>query len=298
MIKILVIEDEVPLQEEILELLRLEGFEAIGAATGNIGVKLAKQHLPDLILCDITMPLLDGYGVLLKLRNDPATATIPFIFLTAKANRKDMRRGMEFGADDYLTKPFTSAELLLAIHVRLAKREALASMYGQGLAPVSEQSVAELIGLGESATLGFQRALQWDAEQNQVSRDLHLSVLKTIAAFLNSNGGTLIIGVDSDGTVYGLQHDLGTLGDRSLGAFEQTLMSLIHKHIGVKFVPFIKIHFEEVEGCPVCAVGVDRASEPVFIQTRHGREFFVRMGNITRAFDPQEAVSYVRTNWE
>jgi CheY-like chemotaxis protein len=119
MTKILVIEDEETVRENILELLDAEGFEAIAAENGRIGLNLAQQHLPDLILCDIRMPELDGYGVLSALRSEPETAEIPFMFLTAKAAKTDLNLGMELGANAYITKPFTLVELLTAIETHM-----------------------------------------------------------------------------------------------------------------------------------------------------------------------------------
>ncbi len=113
--KILVIEDEETVRENILELLDAEGFNAIAAQNGRIGLELARQHLPDLILCDVRMPELDGYGVLQGIRSDPVMATIPLIFLTAKASKTDLSYGLELGATAYITKPFTITELLDAI---------------------------------------------------------------------------------------------------------------------------------------------------------------------------------------
>ncbi|NES97097.1 MAG: response regulator, partial [Desertifilum sp. SIO1I2] len=110
--KILVIEDEPTVRANLLKLLDLEGYQSLEASDGHTGIQLAEQHQPDLILCDIMMPELDGYAVLEALRQNPVTAMIPFIFLTAKAERNDWRQGMEKGADDYLTKPFTRSELL------------------------------------------------------------------------------------------------------------------------------------------------------------------------------------------
>ncbi|MEH2206004.1 MAG: EAL domain-containing response regulator [Nostoc sp.] len=119
--KILIIEDEEAVRENILDLLEAEDFETIAAANGRIGVHLAISEAPDLILCDMMMPEIDGYGVLTALRQDPSTATIPFIFLTAKSAKSDFRQGMDMGADDYITKPFTRSELLSAIMNRLEK---------------------------------------------------------------------------------------------------------------------------------------------------------------------------------
>ncbi|MEH2350534.1 MAG: EAL domain-containing response regulator [Nostoc sp.] len=119
--KILIIEDEEAVRENLLDLLEAEDFETIAAANGRIGVHLAICEVPDLILCDMMMPEIDGYGVLTALRQDPSTATIPFIFLTAKSAKSDFRQGMDMGADDYITKPFTRTELLSAIMNRLEK---------------------------------------------------------------------------------------------------------------------------------------------------------------------------------
>jgi two-component system sensor histidine kinase/response regulator len=123
--KILVIEDEESIRENILELLEAENFEGIGATNGQAGIKLAIAQIPDLILCDMMMPEIDGHGVLKALRSDPLTATIPFIFLTAKAEKSDIRTGMEMGADDYITKPCTPQELLKAIAIRLEKQKTI-----------------------------------------------------------------------------------------------------------------------------------------------------------------------------
>lgn len=123
--KILVIEDEVPLLEEVVDLLTFEGFDAIGAVNGQLGVRLAKEHKPDLILCDVLMPELDGYGVIIELQKDSTTSRTPFIFLTARAEKADFRKGMDLGADDYLTKPATREDLLSAIRSRLEKQAAL-----------------------------------------------------------------------------------------------------------------------------------------------------------------------------
>ncbi|MFN6483140.1 MULTISPECIES: hybrid sensor histidine kinase/response regulator [unclassified Nostoc] len=118
---ILIIEDEPQVRENIQEILQLSDFETLIAANGKIGLEIAKKQLPDLIICDITMPELDGYSVLSALRQNEATIHIPLIFVTAKAERSDFRQGMDFGADDYLTKPFTPEELLNAIACRLEK---------------------------------------------------------------------------------------------------------------------------------------------------------------------------------
>ncbi|AFY59387.1 bifunctional diguanylate cyclase/phosphodiesterase [Synechococcus sp. PCC 6312] len=118
---ILVIEDDENIRENIVEMLTDAGFQVLVAENGVSGLRIAQENHPNLILCDIMMPQLDGYGVLLALRQKPDTELIPFIFLTARADRTDQRIGMQLGADDYVTKPFSRADLLEAISTRLAK---------------------------------------------------------------------------------------------------------------------------------------------------------------------------------
>ncbi|OKS87517.1 response regulator [Mucilaginibacter polytrichastri] len=130
---ILIIEDNNDIRESTAEILGLSGFNVLQANNGKAGIDLAFQHKPDLILCDIMMPELDGYGVLYLLGKNPETDAIPFIFLTAKAERIDFRKGMEMGADDYLTKPFDDMELLNAIESRLNKKQKQEAFYSKSL---------------------------------------------------------------------------------------------------------------------------------------------------------------------
>lgn len=136
--KILVIDDNADIRENTLEILELAGYKSIGAENGKKGVEKAQQERPDLVICDIMMPELDGYGVLHLLNKNPDTREIPFIFLTAKTERTDIRKGMEMGADDYITKPFDEIELLNAVDVRLKKKEIIAQKYVAGPAGVNE----------------------------------------------------------------------------------------------------------------------------------------------------------------
>ena len=123
--KILVIEDEQDIRDRIFDILLYEGYQPLSAEHGQAGIALAKKERPDLIVCDVLMPGISGYGVLEALRRDPLTITIPFIFLTAMTTKKDLRHGMELGADDYLTKPFETDDLLTAIRTRLEKQAAV-----------------------------------------------------------------------------------------------------------------------------------------------------------------------------
>ncbi len=125
MTMILVIEDEAPIRDKIVTVLKYENYDVIDAANGREGVVLAQENRPDLIICDVLMPDLNGYSALEALRKDPDTSVIPVIFLTAAASRAEMRKGMELGADDYITKPYTVVELLAAVRTRLERQETI-----------------------------------------------------------------------------------------------------------------------------------------------------------------------------
>lgn len=127
--KILLIEDNPEVRENTNEILDLAGYNVVTAPNGKAGVDLAQKEKPDLIICDIMMPELDGYGVLHILNKNPETAGIPFIFLTAKTEKTDIRKGMNLGADDYLTKPFDDTDLLNAIEARLRKATMQQQLY-------------------------------------------------------------------------------------------------------------------------------------------------------------------------
>lgn len=129
MFKVLVIEDEVAILDNIAELLEEEGYSVLRANTGENGLRLAFDHSPDLILCDISMPGMDGYAVLQAVRTNQASLTTPFIFLTAMADRESMRSGMNLGADDYITKPYKQKEVLNAVNSKLSKKKMLDKSY-------------------------------------------------------------------------------------------------------------------------------------------------------------------------
>lgn len=183
MTKILVMEDEQSLLEEVLDMLRFEEFDAIGAENGEVGVRMAREHLPDLIICDIMMPKLNGYGVLLELHSDPSTSMIPFIFLTAKADREQLRYGMDLGADDYITKPFTHDELLNAIHTRLERQRSLQEKYEQRLDDLRQAIVLALpheLRTPLTSIIGYAELMSMDSEYldaEQIS-EMATSILK------------------------------------------------------------------------------------------------------------------------
>lgn len=164
---ILVIEDNKDIRENTTEILELAGYKTFSAENGKLGVEIALREKPDLVVCDIMMPVLDGYGVLHLLRKNEETLQTPFIFLTAKIERNDFRKGMEMGADDYITKPFEEIELLNAIEIRLKKAAVLQSNY-----PISQDGIAAFLKDVKGAGLMQELAEKYNIEK----RDKKLSI--------------------------------------------------------------------------------------------------------------------------
>lgn len=161
-VRVLVIEDTEDVRNNIIEILESEGFEALGAENGKIGIETAIQSNPDLILCDIMMPAMDGYEVLETLRKNVITSTTPFIFLTAKNTRDDQRRGMALGADDYIAKPFTIDELLDGINTRLKRAEDFRFKSEQKLNELTHSMgvpIARVINEPIKAVIGFSKMI-------------------------------------------------------------------------------------------------------------------------------------------
>ena len=165
---ILVIDDNKDIRENTAEILELAGYKAITAENGKQGVELAVKEKPSVIVCDIMMPELDGYGVLHLLRKNQQTQYIPFIFLTAKTERGDFRKGMEMGADDYITKPFEDIELLNAVEVRLKKVEIL----DQNYAP-SQQGLSQFLKDVKDRGLIQELSAQYDVETYSKKQTLY-----------------------------------------------------------------------------------------------------------------------------
>ncbi|MEM9486992.1 MAG: response regulator [Cyanobacteria bacterium P01_F01_bin.116] len=180
MVKILIIEDEVEIRSNLVELLDLEGYDVVSADNGVTGLLGAIENTPDLIICDVMMPELDGYDVLQALRQDPKTLNIPFLFLTALADKGDIRRGMVLGADDYLTKPFTRNDVLTAVETRLQRQAASRSQTNSAQLTALQQEIQQFqTGLdGEHANLLTD--IRQHLKDAVVKLDIVTTILKTL----------------------------------------------------------------------------------------------------------------------
>jgi DNA-binding response OmpR family regulator len=229
---ILLIEDNDEIRENTAEILELANYRVDTAANGKLGVEKAMERTPDLIICDIMMPVLDGYGVLHLLQKNAKLKNVPFLFLTAKAERSDFRKGMEMGADDYITKPFTDIELLTAIESRLKKavqshRNAEAIDTAQPPEEIDhEKALQELI---ENESVNFYKKKQLIyTEGNHPVRVFYIQKGKVKTFKTSDDGKGLTVGLFKEGDYVGYTAILeGTVYKETAEAIEDTTLSII-----------------------------------------------------------------------
>src|SRR6185312_3789243 len=207
--KVLLIEDNQEMRENTSEILAFAGYKVVAAADGEKGVEAARKEKPDLVICDIMMPGLDGYGVLQTLSKEVETASIPFIFLTAKADRTDMRKGMNMGADDYLVKPFDETELINALETRLKRSATFRKEYTHDLSGLMQFiSEAKKFSLAEALTKEYKvetfakKAVVYE-ESNVPAAVYFVNKGKIKIWKMSSEGKEFITGVMGSGDFFG-----------------------------------------------------------------------------------------------
>ncbi len=232
--KILVIEDNEEIRENIVEILELTNYKVFTAANGKLGVEKAVEQRPDLIICDIMMPVLDGYGVLHMVHKIPEIQNTPFIFLTAKSERSDFRKGMELGADDYITKPFNGTELLNAVEGRLKKAELLRKELSAGLAGFDQLTRAaggkpDLKSLTDNRNTNRYRKKQVIySESNHPSYLYYIQKGKVKTYKSNDDGKELVVGLYRENDFFGYTALLeGTVYKETAEVMEESEIALI-----------------------------------------------------------------------
>jgi len=230
--RVLLIEDNDEIRENTAEILELANYIVDTAANGKIGVEKALESTPDLIICDVMMPVLDGYGVLHLMQKNTSLKNIPFIFLTAKAERGDFRKGMEMGADDYITKPFSDIELLTAIESRLKKASQLqTNLQAATLHQLQSEAgnLKALQELVENSAVNFYKKKQLIyGEGNHPVRLFQIQKGKVKTFKSNDDGKELTVGLFGEGDYVGFTAILeGTVYKETAEAIEDTSMAII-----------------------------------------------------------------------
>ena len=235
--KILVIEDDTTIRENTAEILEMASYRVDTAENGKMGIESALKSKPDLIVCDIMMPELDGYGVLNILQHNPALNNIPLIFLTAKAENSEFRKGMGLGADDYITKPFSGTDLLNSVQSRLRKVEIAREQISPGINGINEllnlvngKSVIESFVEGRSVNKYRKKQLIYSAG-NHPSRLFYVQKGKVKVFITNEDGKELIVSLFTEGDFFGYTSLLeGATYKDNAAAIDETEIAIIPKH--------------------------------------------------------------------
>jgi len=159
-------------------------------------------------------------------------------------------------------------------------------------------SIQDYVVMGESSTVEYKSTVRWDMEQNKINKELEKVILKTINGFLNFEGGTLLVGIDDNGEIIGIDKDISTLNKKNVDGFQQLLMSLVSEYLGVEYSQYINITFENVENKNVCIVNIDKAPQPVFVREKDTKSFYIRAGNTTKFLNSEETHNYIQLHWQ
>jgi len=292
--------DDTPVNIDLLSDILRKDYQVKAAVNGAKALEIARaEPAPDIILLDIMMPEMSGHEVCRQLKEDPNTADIPIIFVTAKSEVEDEKQGLDMGAVDYITKPF-NPEIVearvrnqLSLHqqrdqLRVELFEALKGRVQSGFVEHIGQHLAEIVAAGESHRLEFKSTLRWNLHTDKADKKIENQCLKTVAAYLNTEGGLLLIGVSDEGLPLGLETDRFASEDKLLLHWH----NLLKECLGAQFSDRVRSDILELEGNAILAVQCLSAGKPVFFRRDNEEAFFVRVGNSTQALKPSEILAY------
>lgn len=292
--------DDTPENIDLLTGILRDSYLVKAATNGERALKIvAGNSSPDIILLDVMMPGMSGHDVCRQLKSDPATAEIPVIFVTAKADAKDELEGLALGAVDYITKPFNPVIVKARVATHLALRAGQLDLKHQnrllkeslsgGFVQFDSDDIERLTKSPEGIQLEFKSTLRWNLAADRADKKIENQCLKTVASFLNTDGGALLIGVDDSGKALGLAHDQFATEDKMLLHWN----SLLKAHLGVEFLHLIKSEVRDLGEQRLMLVQCRRSTRPVFFRRENDESFFVRTGNGTQGLKPSEVLAYI-----
>ena len=302
---ILMVDDNTTNLQLLHETLDGQGYRLLAARSGEEALRIARKARPDLILLDIMMPGIDGYETCARLKFDEATHNAVVIFLTALQSTEEKVRGLSMGAMDFITKPFDPEEIIARVSIQLANQrkhqqlriqnqqltEKLAASLqdGSGDKEALTGRVKSLIISGESSRVEFKSTLRWNLKTNRSEKLIDKAWLKSVAAFLNSDGGVLLVGVTDDGDILGIEADNFDNEDKYL----LHVNNRIQQHIGLEHAGFIAFQLVPMEEQKVLLIECQPSPSPVFLKISNEEEFYIRVGPGSRRLSTSGVVAYV-----
>jgi CheY-like chemotaxis protein len=304
-VTVLMVDDD-PLNLKVLsETIRGLGYTLLAARSGSDALRIAAKVHPTLILLDIQMPGIDGYETCRQLKAKEDTRDIAVIFLSALQSSEDKVKGLSLGAVDFITKPFDPEEITARVTRQVAVQQRhkelvrenreLAFRLRAALSQSDEETdpaaltLEQLIQHGENDRVEFKSTLRWNLKTDRAERVIEKAWLKTVVAFLNSSGGTLIVGLADDGTILGIDADQFENEDKYLLHVNNRLQ----EHVGLANCAGIRFYLAAHAGHKVLVLHCRPSSQPVFLKMGKEEDFFVRIGPGTRKLSTSEVVAYV-----
>ncbi len=282
--KILVVDDDARWLKRISRILEAD-YHLTLTTDPLEGLEALKSSPYALVILDMKLPGgVSGLNLFSEMQN--ISPGLHAIILTAYPDPGSMRKSFKTGFLDYLEKgnPNLREEL----------KEAVKETVGSS----ATTDIEVLIAGGEGEALEFKSSARWDIRANQVNKDLEKVIVKTIAGFLNSEGGTALIGVDDGGAIVGLQPDYETLSKKNRDGYENFLNNLLLNAFGKDLSLFLHISFYEIQGKDICRIDAKPSTKPIFVVEDKNDRLYIRVGNSTRSLSTSEAINYVRTRWQ
>ena len=302
---ILLVDDNTINLQLLHETLDGQGYQLLAARSGEEALRIARKATPDLILLDIMMPGIDGYETCSRLKADDVTRNSVVIFLTALQSTEEKVRGLSLGAMDFITKPFDPEEIIARVSIQLEnhrkhreliqQNQQLSEKLATSLQPASGDTdthsgrIKALISSGEGNRVEFKSTLRWNLKTDRAEKVIDKAWLKSIAAFLNTDGGVLLVGVEDKGDILGIGTDNFDNEDKYL----LHVNNRIQQHIGLEHAGFIGFQLVPVDNQKVLLVECQPSPSPVFLKFGKEEEFYIRVGPGSRRLSTSEVVAYV-----
>jgi CheY-like chemotaxis protein len=302
---VLLVDDNAINLQMLHQTLENLGYRLLSATSGEGAIRIAQKAKPDLILLDIMMPGIDGYETCARLKADENTQNSAIIFLTALQATEDKVRGLSLGAVDFITKPFDPDEVVarvgrqLEVHhqhkalqeenEQLADQLEKALQSSPGDSAKRYEQIKSLISKGESDRVEFKSTLRWNLKSERSEKGIEKAWLKSMVAFLNTDGGVLLVGVADDGDILGTAADHFDNDDKYL----LHVNNCLQQHIGLECSSFIKFHLVSVDEHNVLLVECQPSPSAVFLKIGKEEEFYVRVGPGSRRLSTSEVLAYM-----
>ena len=296
---LLVVDDNEMNRDMLSRRLSRHGHMVVTAENGQKSLELIEQQSFDLILLDIMMPGISGIEVLKTVRQSYSASELPVIMVTAKGDSDDVVTALKLGANDYVIKPLDFPVVIARIqtqlvvchsHKTLKKRtKELEARIGDNFEKIDSKLLRSLIDAGENDRFELKSTLRWNLKSNKPDKEIENAWLKTIIAFLNTYGGLLLVGVEDDGNVLGLEPDKFPNTDRYL----LHVNNLIRERIGMEVTQFIKFGLKQLDEKEILCIRCSPSPEPAFLKNEKVEDFYIRVGPGSRKLTSRETLIYI-----